>query len=98
MPNRDAHNKIAKLIFPNIDMAIIDEVNRKMDEPSQWMGSHHRVLHHSTDPAALDSLLITNGDTDRELVRQLHILLDYDKNLRRYLKIMGIMESDKDLL
>ena len=96
MPNRDVHNKVAQFIFPNIPLSVIDDVNKRMDEPSQWLGSHHRVLYHSKNPTDTDSLAITYGDINRELLRQLHILLDYDKRFRLYLKAMGIIK-DKDL-
>ena len=95
MPNRDVHNKIAKFLFPHISMHIIDEVNMLMDEPSQWMGSHHRSVFHSTNPARKDSLQITHGDPDRELLRQLHILIDYDRDVQRMLKLVGLI-PDKD--
>lgn len=96
MPNRDVHNKVAKFVFPNIPMSVIDDVNMRMDAPSQWLGSHHRVLHHSANPAAPDSLAISWGDPKREMIRQLHIMLDYDKKFRLYLKAIGLIQ-DKDL-
>ena len=94
MPNRDVHNKIAKFFFPYISMKVINEVNMLMDEPSQWMGSHHRVVFHSANPGKKDSLQITHGDPDRELVRQLHILVDYDKDVRRMLRLAGIIPDN----
>ena len=96
MPNRDVHNAVAQFVFPNIPLSVIDDVNMRMDEPSQWLGSHHRVLYHSTNPAAPDSLAISYGNPQRELVRQLHIMLDYNKKFRLLLKAKGIIK-DKDL-
>ncbi|MHB8552779.1 MAG: hypothetical protein ACYDAO_04245 [Thermoplasmataceae archaeon] len=99
MPNRNVHNKIAYELMKNTKskynrqklMKIIDSTNKEMDAPSQWLGKGHRVLHHSTNPTRKDSVLINKGNIDRELARQIHIMLDTDKELKKLLKMGGYL-------
>ncbi len=96
MPNRPVHNKIAyELMKGNRKIgkaklwALIDDTNKTMDAPSQWLGGSHRVLHHSTNPTRRDSLMINKGDINREVARRIHIILDTDKELNALLKMRG---------
>lgn len=34
--NRKTHNRIAKIILPDVDTRIIDRINKRMDRPETW--------------------------------------------------------------
>jgi hypothetical protein len=44
LPSRKLHNKFAESL--GIDKELADIVNKKMDEPSKWLGPSHRIVRH----------------------------------------------------
>jgi hypothetical protein len=44
LPNRKLHNRFAESL--GIDRELADLVNRRMDEPSKWLGPSHRMVRH----------------------------------------------------
>lgn len=95
MAGRTIHNNIAKSILRNMSITKIDELNKKIDEPYKTMGRYHRVLNHSTDPARIDSLIITNGNMDKEMVRQVHIFVDNHKKLAELVELNELIKKLK---
>lgn len=92
MPNRNVHNRYAKMLLKDMSLEEIDDVNRIMDAPSRIYGSHHRKYYgHSHNPLAKDSLEINKGKINREVARQIHLILDEDKELQRLIKLKELM-------
>ena len=89
MPDRKTHNKYAYgLMKKMLSMEEIDDVNRIMDAPSQIYGSQHRKYYgHNRDPTAKDSLEINRGSAKREMARQVHLILDTDRELQKIIKL-----------
>jgi hypothetical protein len=44
LPSRKLHNKFAESL--GIDRELADIVNKRMDEPSKWLGPSHRIVRH----------------------------------------------------
>jgi hypothetical protein len=44
LPSRKLHNRFAESL--GIDKELADIVNKKMDEPSKWLGPSHRIVRH----------------------------------------------------
>ena len=97
MPNRDVHNKIAYDLMKKHSSKklydLINDVNKEMDAPSQWLGGSHRVLYHSKNATRLDSLIINKGNVNREIARRIHLILDYDKDLQKLIKIQEALKG-----
>ncbi len=93
MANRNIHNKIAKTFLPFVSMKKINDTNRMIDEPVKWLGPSHRVTRHDRNPLKLDSLLVTGGDWQRELVRQIHIAVDKTEAGKALEKVMEIYDN-----
>lgn len=94
MASRKVHNYIAKLLT-NIPMSEIDEVNRKIDEPYKWLGRYHRTINHSRDAGKMDSVMITKGNPDKEILRQIHIYVDERPELGRMLEAYLLLKKRK---
>jgi hypothetical protein len=92
MANRKVHNYLARM-FVNMPMNEIDEINRKIDEPYKWLGRYHRVLNHDKRPEKIDSVMITHGDVQKEIVRQIHIWLDENKDVGDLLEAYLLMKK-----
>lgn len=95
MPNRKVHNEYAKKIMGNrLSIEEIDDVNRIMDAPSQKYGSQHRKYYgHSHNPVARDSLEINKGSASREVARRIHLMLDENKALQKFIKLKELMKK-----
>jgi hypothetical protein len=92
MANRKVHNYLARM-FVNLSMNEIDEINRKIDEPYKWLGRYHRALNHDKRPEKMDSIMITHGDVQKEIVRQIHIWLDENKDVGNLLEAYLLMKK-----
>jgi hypothetical protein len=44
LPSRKLHNRFAESL--GIDKELADIVNKRMDEPSKWLGPSHRIVRH----------------------------------------------------
>lgn len=44
LPNRKLHNRFAEAL--GIDRELADLVNKRMDQPSKWLGPSHRRVRH----------------------------------------------------
>lgn len=93
MANRKVHNMIAKILLPYVSMQKINDTNRLIDEPVKWLGPRHRVTRHSRNPVRFDSLLVTGGDWQRELARQVHIMVDETPSGKIIEKVMEIYDN-----
>lgn len=93
MASRDIHNRIAKTFLPWISYSKINETNRVIDEPVKWMGPSHRVTRHDHNPLKFDSLIVSGGDPQKEMVRQLHILVDISEAGKTLEKVMETYDN-----
>lgn len=94
MPNRRAHNLIAKRMT-GYDSKMIDEVNAKVDSTVKEKGFAHREDFHDLNPIKNDSLQVTNGDPKKEVVRKIHIIVDTTPKLNRMGKLLDTFKSVK---
>ena len=100
MSNRPTHNKIAKLVVPDVPIFAIDKVNKDVDRVDMLKkyGRYHRAhWGHNMSAKAPDSLAITKGDPKLEKVRKVHILVDTDPQIKRMVKRMEIKEQLRKL-
>lgn len=100
MAVRKIHNKIAKILVPDMSMKEIDEINRMVDDPKMLKkyGKYHRKYWgHDWNPLAYDSLRINKGNAKREEVRRIHILVDTNPKIKRIAKKMEIEEEIRRL-
>ncbi len=100
MATRKIHNKIAKMLVPEAPMRVIDDVNRKVDDPAylQKYGRYHRQYWgHDPNPHKRDSLVISQGDPMREKIRKIHILVDTDPVIKRKAKRMEIEDQIRNM-
>ena len=100
MAVRKIHNKIAKMVIPDLDMKDIDEVNRMVDDPAMLRkyGRYHRShWGHDLNSTAPDSMKINKGDARREKARQIHIVVDTDPRVKLVAKKMEIDAQIKAL-
>ncbi len=94
MAGRKVHNYIAK-VLTKLPMNEIDEVNKKIDEPYKWLGRFHRELYHSKDAGKIDSAMITKGDPEKEILRQIHIYVDENPEFGRLMEAYLLLRRKK---
>jgi len=94
MASRKVHNYVAK-ILTNLSEKEIDEVNKDIDEPYKYLGRYHRKLYHDENPARIDSLLVSRGRADKELIRQIHIFVDENPEMSKILEAYLLLRKKK---
>lgn len=87
------HNQIAHSLFPSISISKIDNVNSAVDEPVKWLGPQHRITRHNANPMMLDSLIVSGGDWQKEMVRQVHLFVDETELGKTLEKVMELNDS-----
>lgn len=100
MSNRPTHNRIAKMIVPDVPISAIDRVNQDVDRKDmlkKYGKNHRKFWGHDLNANAPDSLAITKGDPKLEKVRKVHILVDTDPKIKRMVKRMEIKEQIKKM-
>lgn len=81
------HNLIAGKIT-GYNKGLIDNVNKDVDAPVKTLGPNHRVLNHSLNPTREDSLAVTHGDAKREVLRRIHIAMDFSPRVNKLTKLL----------
>lgn len=64
LPSRKLHNRFAESL--GIEKEIADIVNKRMDEPSKWLGPSHRMIRHDI-PYALKMAFEIPQEQNRKL-------------------------------
>jgi hypothetical protein len=101
LPSRKLHNRFAEAL--GIDKELADLVNRRMDQPSKWLGPTHRRVRHDIPYAVKMALEISQENRLMSGFRReippidvmkaygLHILLDtasLNPSVRRMFRLM----------
>ena len=101
MPNRRLHNRFAEAL--GIDRELADLVNRRMDQPSKWLGPTHRKVRHDIAYAVKMALEVSQENRSKfgfkreippvEVMKAygLHVLLDtasLNPSVRRIFRLM----------
>jgi hypothetical protein len=101
LPNRKLHNRFAELL--GVDGELADLVNKRMDQPSKWLGPAHRRVRHDIPYAVKMAFEISQEQNARlQVKRQVvpaevikaygtHVLLDtasLNPSIRRIFRLM----------
>jgi hypothetical protein len=105
LPNRKLHNRFAEAL--GIDRELADLVNKRMDQPSKWLGPSHRRVRHDIPYAVKMAIEISQEQNLKKSKREVlpadvmkaygvHVLLD-TASLSPYIrKMFKIMEALTD--
>jgi hypothetical protein len=106
LPNRKLHNRFAEAL--GIDKELADLVNKRMDQPSKWLGPSHRRVRHDIPSAVKMALEISQENRLKSsLKRQIppadvmrafgaHVFLDtasLNPSVRRMFRMMEAFED-----
>jgi hypothetical protein len=105
LPNRKLHNRFAEAL--GIDRELADLVNKRMDQPSKWLGPSHRRVRHDILYAVKMAFEISQERNLKRSKREVlpadvmkaygvHILLDTASLSPSIRKIFKIMEALSD--
>lgn len=83
------------MLFPGIDLSKVDDTNYLMDFPSQVVGPSHRKYFHDTDLLNPENILIHQFDPEKMASQLMHIYLDHDKDMQKYLLIWEILNGNR---
>jgi hypothetical protein len=102
LPSRKLHNRFAESL--GIDKELADTVNKRMDEPSKWLGPSHRIVRHDIPYAlkmafeipqeqALKGVKSRKEVTSADVMKAygVHLLMDLaseNPSVRRMFKLM----------
>jgi hypothetical protein len=103
LPNRKLHNRFAETL--GIDRELADLVNKRMDQPSKWLGPSHRRVRHDISYALKMAFEISQEQNLKKSKREVlpvdvlkaygtHVLLDtasLSPSIRKMFKIMEVL-------
>jgi len=94
MPNRGMHNAIARRIT-HYSAGMINDVNAKVDSTVKEKGFHHREDYHSLRSLRKDSIEVHHFNPKREVIRRIHIAMDFNPKVRRLAKLGEVLKEVK---